>query len=683
MNYYKEIEKLTEKIELHDVISFDLFDTLLLRNVIEPTDIFRVVEKEYNFKYNVNLNFHKIRVRSERLARENSSKEDITLDDIYKYVQKSVGSISNELKRLELDTEQNFIVPNAEIKKMVEYAMSLEKKVYFITDMYLPSSFIVNVLNRIGITHNFKLFVSGELNVSKATGNMYKYILYEEKLNNETKWLHIGDNFISDVKNAEKYNITAHYYKKLSEREKEVPINSLGDSIVRALQINHKYANLSHDYWYQFGIEVVSALYLGVMCWLVEQLKGKDNIYFLSRDGYFPFQLYQIMLQFDESLPMAKYLYTSRRAYIYPLLAVKNKEKAIELFIKTNSHFGQKLTVRDLLINLGLVAEKYSSLLMSSGVETLDVDINENNKENVILFLERIWDNIEKEMQEELQTLEAYLQHEGLHKYDEINIFDIGWGGSVQYALSRILNKKVNGYYFGTLENFQSEVKDTARGYAFHQGVPFRRRNFIIPNAMMYEFVFSAPEGSLIRMIRNDSGYFQPELAKVELNDYVYSCMMKFQEASTRIFTESMRYRKYLDTLSKEFVLFGMEDLISSYRVTDMLQFAKLTNSVGIGLTKHIQHYVNIVHIHEYLVRPKYFVDLADSNLWNNALLILDEQGRYFNTYEANKLYGSTRFKFGSISKVIQILKKVARNPHKAWSRIKIMAKNSILRGES
>ena len=38
-------EELKRLIDENEVISFDIFDTLLLRNVNQPSDIFRIVEK--------------------------------------------------------------------------------------------------------------------------------------------------------------------------------------------------------------------------------------------------------------------------------------------------------------------------------------------------------------------------------------------------------------------------------------------------------------------------------------------------------------------------------------------------------------------------------------------------------------------------------------------------------------
>ncbi|HGE6052906.1 TPA: hypothetical protein ACGG7T_003579, partial [Vibrio cholerae] len=75
-----EYESLKQAIESVHTVSFDIFDTAILRNVIEPTDIFTIVEKFKGIK-----GFANKRIRAELKARKNSNEEDITIDEIYKY----------------------------------------------------------------------------------------------------------------------------------------------------------------------------------------------------------------------------------------------------------------------------------------------------------------------------------------------------------------------------------------------------------------------------------------------------------------------------------------------------------------------------------------------------------------------------------------------------------------------
>ena len=59
--------------------SFDLFDTLITRLLNKPTDLFSIIEKEYNL-----ANFKENRINAEYNAVNNSNHEEITIDEIYK-----------------------------------------------------------------------------------------------------------------------------------------------------------------------------------------------------------------------------------------------------------------------------------------------------------------------------------------------------------------------------------------------------------------------------------------------------------------------------------------------------------------------------------------------------------------------------------------------------------------------
>lgn len=678
MTSIENIEELKEKIAKSEVVSFDLFDTLLLRNVIHPTDIFKVVEFEYNDKNNLKLEFYKIRILAEKLARNHSKNEDVTLDEIYEFVKKRVGSAANELKQLEIEAEINFIIANNDMKEIYDYARSLQKKIYFITDMYLPSAVIKSILNRNGFENDYCLFVSCELNASKATGSIYAYIREKEGLIEGVEWLHIGDNYQSDIINAERANISGYYYKKLSDRGSNVTTDSLGESIIKAIQLNQKYIRGSKDYWSRFGAEIASSIYIGLMLWLEKNVREKDNIFFLARDGYFPFKLYQIMREHDPTLPEGIYLYASRRAYVLPWTVLVDKDKTIDTLTRYNKHFNQILSIRDILLSLGLDAEEYENVVLQFGISSCDVAIDESNEKRIKQFLHSIWKDIEFVLRRELDILKEYLDVSGLNQYEEINVFDVGWSGSTQSALTGILNKRVNGYYFGTLESMENEVSRNSMGYAFNLGTPIKRRNFIIKNAMMYEFLFSAPEGSLIHFERDEAKGIKPILSKVEQTDYVYECISKFQEATLKIFRQAMKYKKYLFTFSQDRALWGMEKLINSYNVTDLIEFSRLRNSVGMGYSFLNQSYVSFVKLDDYLNDQKYYLKQSTANLWNGAILILDNQDRYLNHIEVSRLYKTSRISFisGKMTDIVLLFQKVINDPRKAVKRLLILLKN-------
>ena len=70
--------EIIEKIDCHKIISFDLFDTLIKRNVVSPTDIFRIVELDTKCR-----NFAYDRIEAEEKARKVTINEEVTLQEIY------------------------------------------------------------------------------------------------------------------------------------------------------------------------------------------------------------------------------------------------------------------------------------------------------------------------------------------------------------------------------------------------------------------------------------------------------------------------------------------------------------------------------------------------------------------------------------------------------------------------
>lgn len=57
--------EILELIKNKNVVSFDIFDTLLLRNVAQPIDIFKILDRIVKEKFNI-LNFLKKRVEAEK-----------------------------------------------------------------------------------------------------------------------------------------------------------------------------------------------------------------------------------------------------------------------------------------------------------------------------------------------------------------------------------------------------------------------------------------------------------------------------------------------------------------------------------------------------------------------------------------------------------------------------------------
>ena len=134
-----------KKIEEYDVVSFDIFDTLLKRNVKKPTDVFKYMEKKYNRE-----GFFNERIEAEKRARANN-KIEVTLKDIYE-------EMPFDFSKEELETESELLIQNDWIISV--YKKAVQSKIVIITsDLFLKENMLVKILCLIlNITHCQKVF---------------------------------------------------------------------------------------------------------------------------------------------------------------------------------------------------------------------------------------------------------------------------------------------------------------------------------------------------------------------------------------------------------------------------------------------------------------------------------------------------------------------------------------------
>ena len=81
-----KINRIKEIIDKADIVSFDIFDTLIRRMVKRPCDVFDLVEKKYNLtNFDKVSNFRTNRIKAEKESRLSCNNEEIVFEDIYKH----------------------------------------------------------------------------------------------------------------------------------------------------------------------------------------------------------------------------------------------------------------------------------------------------------------------------------------------------------------------------------------------------------------------------------------------------------------------------------------------------------------------------------------------------------------------------------------------------------------------
>lgn len=195
-----------ELIKKYKIISFDIFDTLVLRNVEKPTDLFYLVENQ--MKGNNAFGFHNKRIQAEKIARQKLSPREVNIDDIYDYLDINDNNLKENLKAKEIELELASCYANKKIKKFYDRAIENGNEVIIISDMYLPQEVIQAMLGQCGIYGYKKLYVSNSFNANKITGKLFEIAISELGVPKKNI-VHLGDSIKADFLGAHKAGIKA------------------------------------------------------------------------------------------------------------------------------------------------------------------------------------------------------------------------------------------------------------------------------------------------------------------------------------------------------------------------------------------------------------------------------------------------------------------------------------------
>ena len=175
--------------------SFDIFDTCLIRSCGSASAMFDILSLEA-FTKPVSDDIRHGFI----LARINAESHN-SLQLIYDNLNFSHEHLlpTEKLIENELLLEDMLLNPVKRTLDLINRCRKKGHRIIFISDMYLPSSFLCKQLEKHGFWRDGDtLFVSNEVNKTKSTGELFKYIAKKENLNIK-KWHHYGDNLRSDV----------------------------------------------------------------------------------------------------------------------------------------------------------------------------------------------------------------------------------------------------------------------------------------------------------------------------------------------------------------------------------------------------------------------------------------------------------------------------------------------------
>lgn len=498
-----------------ELISFDIFDTLITRKVLLPDDVFHLMEKKIKKQYGYTIDFIKLRKQAELLAWE-EKRAYCSLDDIYKklpLVWNIPKNIAESIKQIEIETELEVCIPRNDMLEIFNKLKNVGKKIVLVSDMYLPSHIIEKILTKCGYSGYDELWISCEIGARKDDDTLWS-IFFEKYKNYYT--IHVGDNTRSDIQTVcdrQKPSFyvmnpfTSFKLSKLYGKLEQYVNTTVENSILLGMLINGKLFNSPFSQGLdgepqitdteELGYIAFAPLFTQFINWLDEKSKGEDVLLFLSREGYLFQKIYDIYCNIMQKQNRAIYFLASRRATSVP--TIKNKED-----IKSILETQYDGTLSNLL---------QSRLGISLPDEIPDTNIKMGkNLETVLNLLNPYEKNIFSTAQQEKETYLKYINNLFDHSPDKkIAVVDVGYMGTIQYYLMKLLNCNITGYYLSTYLYTKPEIINGKCVSLYPLSDSNDRLARKISNKTLFlETALQAPYGQLIKF-NNVNGKIIPE----------------------------------------------------------------------------------------------------------------------------------------------------------------------------
>ena len=306
------------------ISSFDIFDTCLVRKCGTPENLLDVLSlKAFNHEPQEWARQEFVAARKlieQKLWQENPN---YTLQDIWIEFDWSHQFLKSkkELCQLEQDLEREMLVPVLSMRDMVEECRKRRDKIIFISDMYLSSEFLIEILRIYGFYQDGDSFyVSCECGALKSNGELYEYVRKQENLPSFRHWHHYGDNKQGDYNAPKKLGIKCtlinHAYTPYQQHwiGNDHSLGFKYPSVLAGIGRTLHYST-EWDTHTDFVLDIIAPFYCSLVYRMMKDAdqRGIKRLYFCARDAY---MMYKIALQYKTLFPSigCQFLYISRKA---------------------------------------------------------------------------------------------------------------------------------------------------------------------------------------------------------------------------------------------------------------------------------------------------------------------------------------------------------------------------------
>ena len=475
------IAKVRSQADSFDVVSFDMFDTLLVRRVADP-DIVKNATTRFidniakqkglwsSFRLVDNL---RNTIEDEHRARngeehpDHEANYDQFMPEVLKkhFGEHYNDALFQQIAEHEMQMESEILVARQDFYGLLDFLKEQGKRLFLLSDMYLPNHYLQRLLADKQMDEYFEAVVSSADSFkAKASGSAFSLLADKYQLD-KNRWLHIGDHSWSDGEKPAEFGLKAYVIQDKQERKRKKiaeRYDFLGKKqhiwagrCIQQVMLPMEAENIERSELYADGYQFFAYIF-GTMLFKLKQRAdelGIKKLYFCAREGWMLKQCWELMAPklWPEEADQYElhYLYVSRLSLGKASLAnggmsVLDIENALRPI--NNRDFTDVARV------YGLDIEPLKPFLEKVGL-TPESDISAISRtQDKFVRLMLLCDDEEFNTAVKIQTqasnqaLCAYLREEDFlsdsrqSKQARVGLIDIGWVGTIQSSLNQAIS---------------------------------------------------------------------------------------------------------------------------------------------------------------------------------------------------------------------------------------------------
>lgn len=524
----RTVEQINSTIKSRDtlIVIFDIFDTLLVRPLLNPESVKRLVEHQAGPE--LGSAYRRWRSASEIEARQQAGK-DIGLDAIYaEFAKRSKLSAQavKFLRDLEERIEINSISARHEGIALYRLALTSSKRVVLASDMFLSKSVIESLLQQNGISEWHELYLSSDIGLRKDSGSLYHHLLMRENVEPASA-LMVGDNERSDLQIPADMGMRTLHIMRPVELARGLPRfsalidshmqkNDINDELAVGLLVKRACQSLSYSDFnpHNFvplnagaiGYFVVGPLLLAFVHWLIARAQQDkvSHLFFLAREGKILKSVYDRWASLIRNAPSSDYLVLSRRSVTVPML--KKMEDIYELARK--DFFSNKIesffeSRYGITLSISEWNEIYDRGFWKKGEH---LTIQDAQIAHLVPLLEYLAPKIFKQSEKEHPALIQYLRQKGMLERWKTAVVDVGYSGTIQAALNKLIDDDVHGYYLLTdsaIDKLILQHDVVAQGAYYHSAEAGINAPVMLRQSFILEKLLSSDDAQVVHYTLN------------------------------------------------------------------------------------------------------------------------------------------------------------------------------------